>query len=194
MFEIFPERRAQKQELYSFDEKMSRYIGSIARSALVSSNSIAFTRLDFPSPLYRVRLCSLRFACVTSVCVRFRSKEQGTRVKDRAKNGASKKPGGSELSFHFSRGQNRKSRCLSFLGLSLLRNTTGNACYAVYLAVYASRCAGSFHEKRFVIEQSSPDIHTLEKLKQMDERKRTFETRKTKAACVFRLKDLKNMK
>ena len=47
------------------------------------------------------------------------------------------------------------------------------------------RSAGSFHEKRLVIEQSSPDIHTLEKLKQMDERKRTFETRKTKAACVF---------
>ena len=60
-----------------------------------------------------------------------------------------------------------------------------NACYTGYLAVYASRSAGSFHEKRLVIEQSSPDIHTLEKLKQMDERKRTFETRKTKGACVF---------
>ena len=51
MFEIVPGRRALKQEWYSFDEKMSRYIGSIGRSALVSSNSIAFTRLDFPSPL-----------------------------------------------------------------------------------------------------------------------------------------------
>ena len=32
-------------------------------------------------------------ACVASVSVRFRSKEQGTRVKDRAKNGASKRAG-----------------------------------------------------------------------------------------------------
>ena len=32
-------------------------------------------------------------ACVASVSVRFRSKERGTRVKDRAKNGASKRAG-----------------------------------------------------------------------------------------------------
>ena len=32
-------------------------------------------------------------ACVASVSVRFRSKEQGTRVKDHAKNGASKRAG-----------------------------------------------------------------------------------------------------
>ena len=32
-------------------------------------------------------------ACVASVSVRFRSKERGTRVKDRATNGASKRPG-----------------------------------------------------------------------------------------------------
>ena len=32
-------------------------------------------------------------ACVASVSMRFRSKEQGTRVKDRAKNQASKRAG-----------------------------------------------------------------------------------------------------
>ena len=56
-------------------------------------------------------------ACVASVSVRFRTKEQGTRVKDRAKNGASKRAGrgGEErLSFHFSRSQNRKSRSSFF--------------------------------------------------------------------------------
>ena len=36
---------------------------------------------------------SVNLACVASVSVRFRSKERGTRVKDRAKNGASKRPG-----------------------------------------------------------------------------------------------------
>ena len=61
------------------------------------------------SPVFRL-LCCLRnrvetwqLACVRSVSVRFRSKEEGTRVKDRAKNG----------------GQNRESR--PFLGL---RNQT----------------------------------------------------------------------
>ena len=56
-------------------------------------------------------------ACVTSASLRFRSKERGTRVKDRAKNGASKRAGrgGEErLSFHFSRSQNRKSRSSFF--------------------------------------------------------------------------------
>ena len=67
-------------------------------------------------------------ACVASVSVLFRSKEWGTRVKDRAKNGSSKRAGrgwGRKVgffpspspppsflfwfSFHFSRGQNRKS-------------------------------------------------------------------------------------
>ena len=49
----------------------------------------------------------LFIACVASVSLRFRSKERGTRVKDRAKNGVSKRAG----------------RIL-FLGLSLLRNQT----------------------------------------------------------------------
>ena len=35
----------------------------------------------------------LGLACVASVYERFRSKERGTRVKDRAKNGASKRTG-----------------------------------------------------------------------------------------------------
>ena len=62
-----------------------------------------------------------KIACVASVSVWFRSKERGTRVNDRAKNGASEKAGrgfgGGEqsLSFHFSRGQNRKSPSLVFL-------------------------------------------------------------------------------
>ena len=75
--------------------------------------------------------------CVASVSVRFRSKERGTRVKDRAKNGVSERAGrgwGSFLPcptpsptfifwllFHFSRGQNPR---IPFLGLSLLRNQT----------------------------------------------------------------------
>ena len=43
-------------------------------------------------------------ACVASVSLRFRNKERGTRVKDRAKNG-----GSVWLLFNFSRYQNRKS-------------------------------------------------------------------------------------
>ena len=75
-------------------------------------------------------------ACVASVSVRFRSKQRGTGVKDRAKNGVSERAGrgwGKEetfrspsptfifsLLFHFSRSQNRESRSC----LSLLRNQT----------------------------------------------------------------------
>ena len=36
---------------------------------------------------------SINLACVASVSVRFRSKERGTRIKDRAKNGVSKRAG-----------------------------------------------------------------------------------------------------
>ena len=77
---------------------------------------------------------------VAIVSVRFRSKERGTRVKDRAKNDTSKRAergwGRKEgnvplplpplifwLSFHFSRGQNR-----SFFAPT----PNGNACYAGY--------------------------------------------------------------
>ena len=68
-------------------------------------------------------------ACVASVSVWFRRKERGTRDKDRAKNGAWGEGVGKTfpsfpsptpsfifwLSFHFSRGQNRKSRSSVFL-------------------------------------------------------------------------------
>ena len=57
---------------------------------------------------------ALSLAYVASVSVRFRSKERGTRVKDRAKNDASKRAGREWLSFHFPRGQNRKSRSSVF--------------------------------------------------------------------------------
>ena len=57
-----------------------------------------------------------QLACVASVSVRFRGKERGTRVKDRAKSGASKRASFTFwLSFHFSRGQNRKSPSSVFL-------------------------------------------------------------------------------
>ena len=58
-------------------------------------------------------------ACVASISVRFRGKERGTRVKDRVKNGEK------WLSFHFSRGQNRKSRSSGFFAQKL----NGNTCY-----------------------------------------------------------------
>ena len=87
----------------------------------------------------------VRIACVASVSVRFRSKERGRRVKDCAKNGASKKAG---------RGwRRRESRFPSFSSLSLLFHflalvsdsraaktasffapkPNGNACYAGYI-------------------------------------------------------------
>ena len=57
-------------------------------------------------------------ACVASVSVRFRSKERGRRVKDRAKNGASKRAG------------SRPKPRILFLGLSFDPKPKGNACYA----------------------------------------------------------------
>ena len=83
---------------------------------------------------------SPKLAWVASVSVRFRSKERGTRVKDCAKNGASKRAGrgGEEsflpsppsppsfifwLSFHFSGGQN-----WSFFA----PKPNENSCYAGY--------------------------------------------------------------
>ena len=61
------------------------------------------------------RLLSPDLACVASVSVRFWSKELGTRVKDRAKNGARKRAG---------RGWGERSKIRLFLGLSSLRNQT----------------------------------------------------------------------
>ena len=86
-----------------------------------------------------------RLACVASVSVRFRSKERGTGVKDRAKNGVSKRAGrgwGRKFPsfpspsptfivwflFHFSRGQNREPVPRSFFA----PETNGNACYEGY--------------------------------------------------------------
>ena len=64
----------------------------------------------------------MRVAFVASVSVRFRSKERGTRVKDQAKSGVSKRAG---LYFHFlavvSFPARPKPR-IPFLGLSLLQN------------------------------------------------------------------------
>ena len=77
---------------------------------------------------------ALKIACQASVSMQFWSIEQGTRVKERVKNGASKERRGGLsasvsflpsppsppsfiflLSFHFSRGQNRKSHSSVFL-------------------------------------------------------------------------------
>ena len=57
-----------------------------------------------------------RVACVASVSVRFRRKEQGMRVKDREKSGASKRALVSFLA--------RSKPKVPFLGISLLRNQT----------------------------------------------------------------------
>ena len=62
---------------------------------------------------------ALSLAYVASVSVRFRSKERGTRVKDRAKNGASKRAGrGVALVSFLARSKPK----IPFLGLFLLRN------------------------------------------------------------------------
>ena len=61
-----------------------------------------------------IHASSLRRKRFRVACVQFRSKERGTRVKDHAKNGASKRAGRGLL-FHFSRGQNRESRSSVFL-------------------------------------------------------------------------------
>ena len=74
-------------------------------------------------------------ACVASVSVRFKSKERGTRVKDRAKNGASKRAGrGWALVSFLARPKPR----ILFLGLSLLRNQTET------LATQATRAPSCF--------------------------------------------------
>ena len=66
-------------------------------------------------------------AYVASVSVRFRSKERGTRVKDRTKNGASKRAFfGSRFISPAVKTENPVPR--SFFGPKL----NGNACYAGY--------------------------------------------------------------
>lgn len=112
-------------------KKCQRYIGSIGRSALVSSNSIvsvdhsvAFSRLDFPSPLSQVRLCSLRFAFPCG----FGEKKRKRESKSARKMGRVKEwegGGGGGLSFYFLRDQKRKSR--------FAPKPHGNACYVAAL-------------------------------------------------------------
>ena len=76
--------------------------------------------------LYTIRV----IACVASVSVRFRSKERGTRVKDRAKNGVSKRAGrgffGSCFISRAAKTENPVPR--SFFA----PKPNGNACYAGY--------------------------------------------------------------
>ena len=64
-------------------------------------------------------------ACVASVSVRFRGKERGTRVKERAKNGASKSNGSCFIS-RAAKTENPVPR--SFFA----PKPNGNACYAGY--------------------------------------------------------------
>ena len=93
----------------------------------------------------------LKIACVASVSVRFRSKERGTRVKDRVKNGASKRaergwgrkegnlflfsPSLPSLLFFGSHGLiSRAIKTETPLPRSLFApKANGNACYAGYI-------------------------------------------------------------
>ena len=88
---------------------------------------------DWCSHYTRIRkaISGTMLACVASVSVRFRSKERGARVKDRARNGVSKRAARAGtfsfwLLFHFSRGQNRDPVPRSFFA----PKPNGNACYA----------------------------------------------------------------
>ena len=72
-------------------------------------------------------------ACVASVSVRFRSKERGTRVKDRAKNGASKFFGSCFIS-RAAKTENPVPR--SFF----VPKPNGNACYAGYMLCTLVQC------------------------------------------------------
>ena len=79
-------------------------------------------------------------ACVASVSVRFRSKERGTRVKDRAKNGEKVKErggGGSCFTSRAAKTENPVPR--SFFA----PKPNGNACYASYCF-----CSRSKHDKQ----------------------------------------------
>ena len=95
-----------------------------------SPNVGCFLRLLAALLPARVKLAPA-IACVASVSVRFRSKERGTRVKDRAKNGH----------FHFLALVSflawPKPR-IPFLGLSMLRNQTETLATQATLATKVS--------------------------------------------------------
>ena len=80
-----------------------------------------------------------KLACVASVSVWFQSKQRGTRVKDRAKNGASERAGRGWLSFHFSRCHIRKCPSSVFLCSETKKNSRIDLrelvlwCWTVYL-------------------------------------------------------------
>ena len=84
---------------------------------------------------------ALSLAYVASVSVRFRSKERGTRVKDRAKNDASKRAGREWLSFHFPRGQTENPVPRSFFAPKL----NGSASHAGYTWLrFETKVSGSW--------------------------------------------------
>ena len=106
-----------------------RYVEPVMPPGLLNSGAIYCWHFK------SVNIKTITVACVASLSVRFRSKERGKRVKDRAKNGLSKRAGrgwgrkegnflpspspSSTFIFwllsHFSPGQNRKSRSSVFL-------------------------------------------------------------------------------
>ena len=121
---------------FSFSEFRSFGPQCWPKGTRMSLQSLRDMKRGAPGGANKPRLnCDL--ACVASVSVRFRSKQRGTRVKDRAKNGVSERAGrgwGREETFpspsphfHFfalvSFLARPKSR-IPFLCLSLLRNQT----------------------------------------------------------------------
>ena len=106
-----------------------RYVEPVVSLGLLNSGAIYCWQVK------SVNIKTITVACVASVSVRFRSKERGKSVKDRAENGLSKRAGRGwgrkEGNFlpspsppptfifwllsHFLRGQNRKSRSSVFL-------------------------------------------------------------------------------
>ena len=114
------------------------------KKVFTKENGSTPTRLVWDTNMATISLFWVAY--VANVSVRFRGKERGKRVKDHAKNGASKRAGrgwgikegrkeGSPplppLSFFGSRSIFRAAKPSSFLGLSLL-----NAYYAGYLLGY----------------------------------------------------------
>ena len=109
---MYPSRLIRVQYLFNIwlQKKMIRFISNAEHWILKLQSWFGFSSWMLVAQL----TCCV--ACVASVSMRFRSKERGKRVKDRAKNGASKRATFIFwLLFHFSRGQNRESRSSVFL-------------------------------------------------------------------------------